>query len=94
MEPETKKIVNNASDWQLTEESEFLDSRRFLRSLGKWSLAVIGGVTACAAIKPMPVFGWVNRRGSWMNGPSAVGWANRGDSWLNGGSRSWGDRHG
>jgi hypothetical protein len=75
------------------EESELVDRRRFLRGLGKWSLAVITGVALGAAIEPTSASGWVNTRGSWINGPGAGGWANRGASWVNGGG-SWINRGG
>jgi hypothetical protein len=75
------------------EESELVDRRRFLRGLGKWSLAVITGVALGAAIEPTSASGWVNTRGSWVNGPGAGGWANRGASWVNGGG-SWVNRGG
>ena len=33
---------------------------------------------------PTEASGWVNRRGSWVNGGGG-GWANRGGAWINGG---------
>ena len=75
-------------------EKELLNRRNFLRGLGKWSLAVIGGVALGGAITPNEISGWVNRRGScatWINGGG--GWINRGGTWINGGG-GWVNRTG
>ena len=72
------------------------ERREFLRSLGKWSQAVIGGVVlggALAASNQASAGGWINRRGGyggggWINGGGG-GWINRrggyggGGSWIN-----------
>ena len=66
-------------------EVELVRRRDFLKGMKKWSQAVIGGIIL-AGMLPAPEVkaGWVNRRGSWINGGSG-GWANRGVSWINGG---------
>ena len=63
--------------------------RAFLRGLGKWSQAVIGGVLLGGALSPSATASsWINRRGgwevgggSWINRPN--NWVNRGGSWVN-----------
>ena len=94
MEDETKMIIKNANERQSDDGSEFRDRRRFLRCLGKWSIAVIGGVALSTAIEPTQVFGWVDTSGSWIEGPAADSHANRGASWVDDGSRSWVELHG
>src|ERR1700742_4550201 len=78
-------LVKPGVEDESTGDKEMLNRRNFLRGLGKWSLAVIG----CAALGSVPeqsmAGGWVNRRGSWVNGPGAGGWVNRGGTWINGG---------
>ena len=75
------------------EEVESLRRRDFLKSLKKWSQAVIGGVVLGALIPGSRAeAGWVNSRGSWVNGGGG-GWANRGGSWVNGGG-GWINRGG
>jgi hypothetical protein len=66
--------------------------RNFLRSLGKWSAAVIGAVLLGGAAPRSSASAWVNTRGSWVNGGGG-GWANRGGSWANGGG-GWINRGG
>ena len=70
-----------------------LERRNFLRSLGKWSQAVIGGVVAGGALTIAgPAEGWYNRPGGWYNGHG--GWYNRhGGGWYNG-HGGWYNRHG
>ena len=64
------------------EEVESLRRRDFLQSLKKWSQAVIGGVVLGALVPGSRAeAGWVNSRGSWVNGGGG-GWANRGGSWV------------
>jgi hypothetical protein len=83
-----------------TRESELLDRRLFLRSIGKWSgaavlAAVAGGVWLSSA--PEAKAGvWVNRRGfgggGWVNRGGGGGWINRGGGggWINrGGGGGW-----
>ena len=75
-----------------------LERRDFLRSLGKWSQAVIGGVVAGGALTIAdPAEAWYNRPGGWYNGHG--GWYNRhggGGGWYNrhGGGGGWYNRHG
>jgi len=67
------------------EDVELLRRRDFLKSLRKWSPAVIGGVVLGALLSSSEVeAGWVNSRGSWINGGVGGGWANRGATWVNG----------
>lgn len=76
------------------------ERRRFLRGLGKWSQAVIGGVLVGGALtKSDPAHAWaaargyggsaaVGARGGWANRYGGGGWANRaggGGAWVNGG---------
>jgi len=78
-----------------TEEEQRLFSRRdFLTGLRKWSAAVIGVAVAGAVLLPgETTSGWVNGRGSWINGGGG-GWVNRGGSWINGGGGgvAWANR--
>jgi hypothetical protein len=82
------------------EEDELLHRRDFLQSLKTWSQAVIGGVVLGALVTSSKAeAGWINNRGSWVNGGGG-GWANRGASWVNGGGGwinrggSWVNGHG
>ena len=69
------------------------ERRDFLRGLGKWSQAVIGGVLlggAATLAPPAPARSWINRRGgygggSWINRRGGGGWINRrgGGGWIN-----------
>jgi hypothetical protein len=69
-----------------SEENELLSRRDFLQSLKKWSQIVIGSVALGGLVEgPEAEAGWVNSRGSWVNGHGGGGWANRGASWVNGG---------
>ena len=74
------------------ETSEVSDRREFLRSLGKWSAAAIAAILLAESVTTKEASGWVNRRGSWINGGGG-GWINRGGSWINGGG-SWINRRG
>src|SRR5262245_55034476 len=76
-------------------EAELLRRRDYLKSLKKWSQAVIGGVILGALLPGSKAeAGWVNTRGSWVNGGGGGGgWANRGGSWVNGGG-GWINRGG
>ena len=93
-EPQADEITERENEQQL------MNRRNFLRSLGKWSLAVIGCVTLGTDASAGPKqTAWVNRRGggggggAWANraggGGAWVngggGWINRGGSWVNGG---------
>ena len=67
------------------DEQRLLSRRDFLAGLRKWSAAVIGVAVAGAVLLPgETASGWVNGRGSWVNGGGG-GWVNRGGSWINGG---------
>lgn len=69
-----------------TNEPLTIHRREFLRSLGKWSQAVIGGVIAGGAVLAVPPA----EAGSWYN--RGRGWHNHGGSWVNrqyGGGSSW-----
>ena len=76
------------------------DRRQFLRGLGKWSQAVIGGVLLGGTLtESNPALAWaaargyggsaaVGARGGWANRYGGGGWANRaggGGAWVNGG---------
>lgn len=78
---------------ELTDAPEIQERRAFLRSLGKWSQAVIGGVLLGGGLtvsQRASAGAWVNRRGGygggWINGGGG-GWVNRrggyGGSWIN-----------
>ena len=91
--PATADELETETADELQTEKVRVSRRNFLRGLGKWSLAVIGGVVLGAVAAPPEAKGWVNTRGSWVNGPGAGGWANRGASWINGGG-GWINRGG
>ena len=92
----TRMSSESSIEKTTTDESELLDRRLFLRSIGKWSGAAIvaavgGGVWISSA--PEARAGWVNRRGGvggggWINGGGGGGgWVNRrvggGGGWVN-----------
>ncbi len=89
----------------MTDPTVTEERREFLRGLGKWSQAVIGGVLLGGALtvsRPTSAQ-WINRRGgwdsggSWINRPAYWGggsWANRGGGWVNRGGGSWVNRRG
>lgn len=73
-------------------EQNLINRRDFLAGLRKWSAAVIGIAVAGSVLLPgEPSSGWINSRGSWING-GAGGWVNRGGSWVNGGGGGWYNR--
>ena len=83
------------------EEPATQERREFLRSLGKWSQAVIGGVVLGGAVttsRPARASwfnrggGWHNRGGGWFN--RGGGWHNRGGGWFNRGGGGWANRGG
>ena len=59
------------------EDRELSERREFLCSLGKWSSAAIAAILLIEASPSGEAAGWVNHRGSWVNGPGAGGWATR-----------------
>ncbi len=83
-------------------ETESLDRRSFLRSLGKWSgaaiVAAVGGIWLFSSPEAR-AGAWINRRGvvrgggGWINGG---GWVNRAGGWINGrgGGGGWINRRG
>jgi len=89
---------HDVQDAELLEEPVAEQRRAFLRGLGKWSQAVIGGVLLGGAMSPSAqASSWINRRGgwevggsSWVNRPSS--WVNRGGSWVNRSVGGWVNR--
>ena len=87
----------------VSEEAVEQERREFLRSLSKWSQAVIVGVVAGGALttsEPAEAWynrggSWYNRRppGSWYNRRPPGGWHNRGGGWYNRGG-GWHNRGG
>lgn len=93
--------MTNQKDTQPLEQADnpaMLERRDFLRGLGKWSQAVIGGVLLGGALTvshQASAGGWINRRGGgavrgggWINGGGGGGWINRrggygGGAWVN-----------
>lgn len=66
--------------------------RDFLKSLGKWSTIIIGGIALGGMAAPEESAGWLNGGGGggWVNarGGGGGGWVNRsgggsGGSWVN-----------
>jgi hypothetical protein len=79
-----EQIENDVQPVSEQDEIERMGRRKFLRSLGKWSMAVISGVVGAAAAPRVAEAGWVNRRGGWINGGGG-GWINGHGGWINGG---------
>ena len=84
----------SSTEKTVSEGTESLDRRLFLRSLGKWSgaaviAAVAGGVWLASSPETKAGL-WINRRGPWRGG----GWLNRGGGWLNRGGGGWLNRGG
>jgi hypothetical protein len=72
------------------EDPEVSDRREFLRSLGKWSAAAIAAILFSESMPANDVAGWMNRRGSWINGAGRGGtWINGGGDWINRGGGGW-----
>jgi hypothetical protein len=89
----TERQKQNAQPLVPTDDPAMQERRAFLRSLGKWSQAVIGGVLlggGLTASHQANAGAWINRRGygggGWINGGGG-GWINRrggyGGSWIN-----------
>jgi hypothetical protein len=75
------------------DEKRLVSRRDFLAGLRKWSGAAIGvAIGGSVLLRSENAAAWVNRRGSWINGP-AGGWVNRRTTWVNGGS-AWVNRAG
>jgi hypothetical protein len=101
MDQDSKGQVNSGN---IVEEEKMTTRRRFLVSLGKWSLAVIGGAllsgaTSGADREAHAGRAWANRGGgggAWANrGGGGGAWANRiggGGAWVNGGGGAWVNR--
>ena len=76
--------------------------RDFLKSLGKWSTIIIGGIALGGVVAPDDAAGWLNGGGSWVNARGGGGgWVNRsgggGGGWVNrsgGGGGGWVNRSG
>jgi hypothetical protein len=71
------------------------ERREFLRSLGKWSQAVIGGVVLGGAVmtsQQARAVSWFNGGGGWHN--RGGGWYNRGGGWANRSGGGWYNRSG
>jgi hypothetical protein len=83
--------TNDEQRCETTDPPMVEERREFLRGLGKWSQAVIGGVLLGGALTvSQPTNAqWINRRGGWDGGGS---WINRGSDW--GGGGSWVNRRG
>ncbi|MBS1223765.1 MAG: hypothetical protein H6R24_443 [Proteobacteria bacterium] len=78
----------------VSEEAVEQERREFLRSLSKWSQAVIVGVVAGGALTTSePAEAWYNRGGNWYNRRPLGGWYNRGGGWYNRGG-GWHNRGG
>jgi len=76
------------------DEKRMVSRRDFLNGLRKWSVAAIGvAVGGSVMLQSEKAAAWVNRRGSWINGPGAGGWVNRSTTWANRGS-AWVNRSG
>ena len=87
----------NAQPLEPTDTPEAQERRTFLRGLGKWSQAVIGGVLLGGGLTVShraSAGAWINRRGGysggggWINGGGGGGggWINRrggGSGWIN-----------
>ena len=88
----------NTQPLELMETPELQGRRAFLRGLGKWSQAVIGGVLLGGGLtvsQRASAGAWINRRGGygggggWINGGGGGGWVNRrggyggGGAWVN-----------
>jgi len=98
------------TDLTLVDAPNAEERRQFLRGLGKWSQAVIGGAllggalletrpaTARAVARGYGGSAAVGARGGWVNRYGGGGWANRagGGGWINGGGGGggWINRYG
>jgi hypothetical protein len=75
----------NTQPLELADVPEVQERRAFLRGLGKWSQAVIGGVLLGGGLMVShraSAGGWINRRGGgggWINNRGGYG----GGAWVN-----------
>src|SRR5919205_1589341 len=66
---ENDELVQPAKDDLEKKDQRLVSRRDFLAGLRKWSAAVIGVAVAGAVLLPGEMAsGWVNGRGSWVNG--------------------------
>lgn len=91
---EQNKPEENEANRDGQDEREQKSRRDFLRSLGRWSAIIIGGVALGGMMGPTDAAGWVNGGGGWVNargGGGGGGWVNRGggSGWVNRGGGSW-----
>ena len=84
-----------------SDDAQLKNRRDFLKSLGKWSSIIIGGIALGGMTAPKDAAGWLNGGGGgWVNarGGGGGGWVNRsgGGGWVNrsGGGGSWVNRRG
>jgi hypothetical protein len=86
-----------------SKDAQLKNRRDFLKSLGKWSAIIIGGVALGSMAAPDHAAGWLNGGGGggWVNARGGGGgWVNRsgGGGWVNrsggGGGGSWVNRRG
>jgi len=92
---EQNKPAENGANTDGQDEREQKSRRDFLRSLGRWSAIIIGGVALGGMMGPTDAAGWVNGGGGWVNargGGGGAAWVNRGGGgagWVNRGGGSW-----
>jgi len=92
---EQNKPEENGANTDGQDEPEQKSRRDFLRSLGRWSTIIIGGVALGGMMGPPDAAGWVNGGGGWVNargGGGGAAWVNRGGGsagWVNRGGGSW-----
>ncbi len=90
---EQNKPEENGANTDGQDEPEQKSRRDFLRSLGRWSAIIIGGVALGGMMGPPDAAGWVNGGGGWVNargGGGGAGWVNR----SGGGSAGWVNKSG
>ena len=78
---------------------EIQERRTFLRGLGKWSQAVIGGVLLGGGLTVShraSAGAWANRRGGYGGGGGLINGGGGGGGWINGGGGGggWVNRRG
>ena len=100
MSKHTEPAEQNAE----SNDARLKNRRDFLKSLGRWSTIIIGGIALGGIKAPDDAAGWLNGGGGgWVNarGGGGGGWVNRsgggGGGWVNrsgGGGGSWVNRRG